>query len=66
MMPEHNNMENNLLSKRPPNISISLDYVSGFQSYDKRDTLFYINTPKTSVVYFVSRVGIVLDRENKS
>lgn len=29
--------------KRPPPLSITLDFVYGFQAYDKRKTLFYVH-----------------------
>jgi len=33
--------ESNFMMKRPPALSIELDFVYGFQSFDKRHTLYY-------------------------
>ncbi len=33
--------ESNYLMKRPPSLSIELDFIYGFQAFDKRRTLHY-------------------------
>lgn len=75
MMPQQKKQKDtkSYLFHRPPNISIHLDYISGFQGYDKRNTVFYINKfAKHSsepngyeIVYFVSRVAIIMDLDTQ-
>lgn len=56
---------NKLVNKHSPSVNLKLDYVYGIQTFERRDSICFVDNPKR-FLYYVAKVAILYNPQSNT